>query len=174
MDASVQCLPGIRRENAVTARLFAPATSCPQNNGGYSAPGGSLARARQATKARSQPTRRPSDQSARPRIPPKRSLESISESHVNLCPRNLNDDAACSPSAPMAQNRGCDPGSGRFPLLTKEHTGPAGGKHATEQGVKETRRAIRRGCPAVREFLNRELKVPRPAAPTPSGGRDPV
>lgn len=32
---------------------------------------------------------RPSDRSARPRLPPKRSLETMLESHVNLCPQGL-------------------------------------------------------------------------------------
>ncbi|MFI0849141.1 hypothetical protein ACH196_34705, partial [Mesorhizobium sp. IMUNJ23232] len=58
-----------------------------------------------AAKARSVPIPRPSDQHVRPRLPPKRSLESKPDSPVNLCQRTLTIDTI-GLSATVAQIKG--------------------------------------------------------------------
>ncbi|WP_425476004.1 hypothetical protein [Mesorhizobium yinganensis] len=52
-------------------------------------PADTRVRAQAAAKARSAPIPRPSVQRVRPRLPPKRSLESKPDSSVNVCPRAL-------------------------------------------------------------------------------------
>ena len=71
------------------ARPCAPSTSCLRNTVDCPEQDGSRALVQQAKADRSVPTLHPLHRSVRPRLPPKGSLESKSDSTVNLCPRTL-------------------------------------------------------------------------------------
>jgi hypothetical protein len=79
----------IRQADAAIALPCAPSTSCLRNSCDCPEQGGSRDPVQQEEADQSAPIPRPSNQSARPKLPPKASLESKPDSAVNLCPRAL-------------------------------------------------------------------------------------
>ena len=82
----------IHQADATTAVLCAPSTSCPRNSADYLALADSRVLALKAGAARSPPILHLSVLSVRPKLPPNGSLESKSDSAVNLCPGALAEE----------------------------------------------------------------------------------